>query len=661
MTADASSLIQLALEHHRAGRLAEAEAIYRKILAAEPRNAEAVHLLGLVAQQVGRHSDAILLFQRSVAINPQRAQAFAALGASLGVTGRLHEAQEALRRAVQIDPALADAHLNLGNTLEATGQPEQAIASYERALRANPGEQTAHTAHGNLGRVLMSLGRPQDAIADFAAAVQLRPNHAPNHFYLGLALERAGWRNDAVASYRQAVALDPSMAEAHFNLAACMSAGSDARDALSHYNEAIRLRPDNGSILEKVLHVHHYDADFDPRQSFARHRAWATRFADPLTAAAPPHANSLDPHRRLRVGYVSPDFRRHSVAYFLEPLLAAHDKANVEIFCYADERTRDATTARLQTYADCWRTITGISDQQLAQRIRDDRIGILVDLTGHVRHNRLGAFGRKPAPVQVSYLGYPDTTGTRAIDFRLTDARADPPGEGDKLYTEQLIRLSGCAWCYRPDEQAPPPASDDDRDDAPITFGCFNVATKINAPLIATWAAILRAVPGSRLIIKDGQGTPSPAIPRLRREFDLQDIRADRVEMLSYLPDFPAHFGLYGRIDIALDTFPYNGTTTTCEAMWMGVPVITMAGKCHMSRVGSSLLAAVGLPQMVTRSAEDYVAAAVRLAGEGKRTSQQRRALREQMRRSPLMDARQFARKVELAYREMWSRYSRGE
>jgi predicted O-linked N-acetylglucosamine transferase (SPINDLY family) len=657
MTDAASATLQLALDHHRAGRLAEAEAIYRQLLAANPRNADALHLLGLIAQRVGRHGDAITLLQRSIAINPQRAAALAALGASLGVSGRLHEARDALTRAVQLDDNLADAHLNLGNTFEATGQPKQAISSYDRALRATPGEHTAHAAYGNRGRMLLALDRPHDAIADFAAAVRLRPGDAPNHFQLGLALEGTRQRDEAADSYRRAIELDPSLAEAHFNLGACVSAGGEAAEAIGHLTAALRLMPGDARAHQRLLHAHHYDVDFDPRQSRDRHVAWARKFADPLTAAAPPHANSLDPNRRLRIGYVSPDFRRHSVMYFLEPLLAAHDKSGFEIFCYAhDHKLGDDVTARLQGHADHWRSVAALPEHDLAQRIRADGIDILIDLAGHVQHNRLMTFARKPAPVLASYLGYPETTGLGAIDFRLTDALADPadnpPGDAEECDAGQLIRLPGCAWCYRPDEHAPPPDRADD--DAPITFGCFNVARKINAALIGTWAAILRATPGSRMIIKDGQGTPSPAIPRLRREFDRLGIAADRVELLSYVPDVAAHFGLYRRIDVALDTFPYHGTTTTCEALWMGVPVVTRAGDAHLSRVGGSLLAAVGLSDLVTQTTDDYVATAVRLAGEGKRTSQQRHARRAQMRRSPLMDAETFARNVESAYRAMW-------
>ena len=652
----ATQAIQLALENHRAGRLAEAEKIYRDILATEPRNADALHLLGLIAQQVGRHADAVTLLQRAATINPNRGQTLASLGASLGVLGRVDDAAVALSRAVHLQPDLADAHVNLGNVFQSRGELAQAIACFDRAVHLDP---NLATARANRGRALMTLNRPQQAIDDFAAVVRVNPNDAQNHFQLGLAQERSDRLDDAAASYCRSIAIDPALAEAHYNLAACLSAGGEAAEVIAHMTEALRLRPDLTIAQEKLLHQHHYADDVDPRASLERHRTWAARRADPLTAAAPPHRSDRDENRRLRIGYVSPDFRRHSVAYFLEPLLAAHDKSQVEVFCYADEIKRDAVTARLQSHANTWRAINGLPDEQLAQIIRGDRIDILIDLAGHVDHNRLLAFARRPAPVQVSYLGYPDTTGMRGIDYRLTDAIADPPGDADTFYAEKLIRLPGCAWCYRPDDDAPPPDRDSDAGEK-ITFGCFNVASKINAPLIASWAAILRAVPNSKMIIKDGQGTPSPAIPRLRREFARHGFGEDRVEMLSYVHDVAAHLGLYRRTDIALDTHPYNGTTTTCEALWMGVPVMTLTGRHHLSRVGSSLLTAVGRPDLIAESRDAYIAMAVRLAGQGPRTSQQRRDLREQMKSSPLMDANQFARSVEAAFREMWRTYARG-
>ena len=554
-----ADLIGDALAHHRAGRLAEAEAIYRRILAADPNHVEALRLLGMIALQVGRHADAIRLLERALRLKPDHAE--------LGAT-------------------LADAH-----------------------------------------------------------------------FALGQAAERRGGFDEAAEHYRRVTQLQPLMAEGHFNLGAALSAGADATEIIPHIAQAARLRPDLSVAHQKLLHLYHFVPDADAKANFERHREWARQFADPLSSGAAPHANDRDPHRRLRIGYISPDFRRHSVAYFLEPLLASHDRDQVEIFCYADEIKRDVTTARLQSLANHWRAISGWSDERVAQLIRADAIDILVDLAGHLAHSRLLAFARKPAPIQATYLGYPDTTGLSAIEYRLTDALADPPGQGDAFYTEKLIRLPRCAWCYRPDDASPP--AERDPADGRITFGSFNAAMKINAPLIAVWARILRAVPGSRMIIKDGQGTPSPAHPRLRREFERHGISADRVELLSFVPDVSEHLRLYRRVDVALDTFPYHGTTTTCEAMWMGVPVVTLAGDRHVSRVGVSLMDQVGLADLVARSGEEYLRLAASLAADVARRAQLRQDLRQRMQRSPLMDGPRFARDVDAAYRQMWHGWCR--
>jgi predicted O-linked N-acetylglucosamine transferase (SPINDLY family) len=553
----ADPAIEAALQHHRAGRLVEAEAGYRKLLAANPNHAEALNLLGLVGLQVGRHADAIQLL--------------------------------------------------------------------ERAVRARP----EHTG--------------------------ARDNLARAHFQIGLLAHKAGRFTEAADHNRRVLELVPTNAEAHYNLASALGPIGDPAEVAAQFAEAARLKPDLSIAQHKLVHAYHFVPGADAKVSLERHRAWARRFADPLTGAATqPHANSRDPRRRLRVGYVSPDFRRHSVAYFFEPLLASRDKSQVEVFCYADEIKRDETTDRLRAHADFWRPITGKSDEDVAALVRADAIDVLIDLNGHLDNNRLLTFARRPAPVQVTYLGYPDTTGMAAMDYRLSDFVADPPGLADELHTERLVRLPNCAWCYRPDDRAPTPARS--AGDGRTTFGCFNSAKKINAPLIALWAKLLRAAPESRLIIKDGQGTPSPAAPRILGEFQRHGL-ADRVELLDFTLDPTAHLATYNRIDVALDTFPYHGTTTTCEALWMGVPVVTLLGDRHLSRVGASLLRAVGLPDLIAQTAEEYVSIAARIAGERRDCA----ALREQMRTSPLMDATRFARDVEAAYREMWTRWCAGD
>jgi predicted O-linked N-acetylglucosamine transferase (SPINDLY family) len=384
------------------------------------------------------------------------------------------------------------------------------------------------------------------------------------------------------------------------------------------------------------------------------HRRWNQVHAEPLRPFILPHTNERSPSRRLRIGYVSPDFRAHSVAYFLEGLLEHHDHSQVEVFCYAEVANPDAVTARMEQLAGHWRRITGMPDAEVAELIRHDGIDILVDLAGHTANRRLLVFARKPAPVQVTWLGYPNTTGLDTIDYRLTDHFADPPGSTEHLHSEQLIRLPQSAWCYRPLENPPPVSAPPVHDTGHITFGCFNAMPKINRPLLELWSGILLAVPGSRLLLKNASLGETSMQHQLWKQLQEMGIGPERVEMVGCVPDLSGHLGMYGRVDIALDTFPYHGTTTTCEALWMGVPVVTLAGKTHVSRVGASLLSNLGHQEWIASIPEEYVKIAVELAKDLPRLTALRSTLRERMQASPLMDAAGFARDIEAAYRKIW-------
>jgi predicted O-linked N-acetylglucosamine transferase (SPINDLY family) len=400
----------------------------------------------------------------------------------------------------------------------------------------------------------------------------------------------------------------------------------------------------------------HFHPDYDAQRIAQEHSRWNRQHAEPLKQFIGPHRNGRIRDRRMRIGYVSPDLRQHSVAYFLENLLAHHDASSVEVFCYSDVIRPDATTARMQKLCAQWREIVGLKDTEVDQKVREDRIDILVDLAGHTANNRLLLFARKPAPIQVTYLGYPDTTGLRAMDYRLTDAYADPP-DVTGGYSEQLVRLPETFLCYRPSygapEIGPAPALESGR----VTFGSFNALAKVNAPLVAMWSKILEQIPNSRLILKN-QGLGSAGARRhILEYFAAHHIAPDRVELMGWARSEAGHLQLYNRIDIALDTFPYHGTTTSCEALWMGVPVVTRAGSAHVSRVGVSLLSNVGLAELVTDSQEKYVQLARELAHDLSRLSNLRSTLRKRMEQSPLMDAPRFARNVESAYRQMWRRW----
>jgi protein O-GlcNAc transferase len=357
------------------------------------------------------------------------------------------------------------------------------------------------------------------------------------------------------------------------------------------------------------------------------------------------------------VGYLSPDFREHSTGYFVEGLLAGHDRGAVEVFCYSSGRAADGVTARLKEHFACFRNVVGMSDRSAAELIRRDGIDVLVDLAGHTGENRLLILAYKAAPVQVTYLGYPNTTGMTAIAYRLTDALADPPGEGVERYSEKLVRLPGSFLCYRPVEDAPEAGEPPAARQGSVTFGCFNAQAKINLPLVEQWSRILRRVARSSLIVKNASLADGATRDRLAGMFGVCGVGVERLELLGRTATPAQHLAVYRRVDIALDTFPYHGTTTTCEALWMGVPVVTLAGAVHRSRVGVSLLRSVGLPELVAGSWDEYVEIAAGLAGDRGRLVELRAGMRERMRESRLMDGAGLAREVEGAYRDMWRRW----
>jgi protein O-GlcNAc transferase len=361
--------------------------------------------------------------------------------------------------------------------------------------------------------------------------------------------------------------------------------------------------------------------------------------------------NAPEPNRRLRVGYVSPDFREHSVAQYVEPLFAAHARDAVEVFAYAELKRRDAITDRIERRVDHWRETTGLCDEDVARQIRTDAIDILVDLAGHTGDNRLGAFALRPAPVQVTWLGYPGTTGLSAIDYRLTDALADPVG-AEAHSSEALVRLPHGFHCWQPLPDTPDPGPR--APDRPIIFGSFNNPQKLSYRAVATWSELLRRVPGSRLKLKSSWLSRGRVLESIRAAFASNGIAAERIEGAGWIAAASSHLAAYAEIDVALDPFPYNGTTTTIEALWMGVPVVALAGDRHAARVGVSLLTEIGAPELIAPTTEAYVELAVRLAGDKRALDDYRATLRAQMKRSPLLDVARFARELETAYRAMW-------
>lgn len=403
-----------------------------------------------------------------------------------------------------------------------------------------------------------------------------------------------------------------------------------------------------------LLHTH-YLPEVTPAAIFDMHRRYGRRWLGEVpTAERELHRVSRDPKRqRLRIGYVSPNFSSHSVAYLIEPVLACHDRDAFEVYAYHTAARRDATTERIEASVACFRQVDALTDPQLARRIADDRIDVLFDLAGHTSGGRLGVFARRPAPVQITWLGYPDTTGVPTIDYRVSDAITDPAPEADARHTERLLRLPGAFLCYQPPPGAPAPVARETPADR-VVFCSFNTLEKVNATIIALWARVLGAVPGSRLLLKAGLLAEPAVAARVRNAFADHGVESSRVELMGWAERPADHLATYGRADIALDTFPYNGTITTCEAMWMGVPVVTLAGEAHMSRVGASLLGALGLDALVAHTADAYVETAASLAQDVARRSTLRAGLRERFAASALLDHAGFTHKLESAIRTAW-------
>jgi protein O-GlcNAc transferase len=819
-----SNTLALALHHHQAGRLAQAAQLYQEIIARDPEHADALRLLGVVAQQQGRHELAADLLEQAIGVNPRIAEYHNDLGLALQALGRQERAIEAFQAALQLKPEMAETHYNLGNALKAQGRTDEAIASYRVALQLRPkypealnnlgnalkdGEKFDEavatfraalaieprfaSALANLGNALQTLGRarqPRDrahhertleldqAVEAYRAALALQPGDAQTHNNLGgtlAALERwdeaigcyqtalrlapryaealfnlgnaaaarrrpaaaaqayraaleaqpeypealnnlgnvlreEGALEEAIAAYRQALALKADFAEAHNNLGTALkdhgqtdAAEGSFREALRHradyaealsnlgnllrdqgrmpealaaLRQAVALQPGKVVLHNNLIYALHFDPDYDPAAVAGELREWNERHALPLARFIKPHANNRDPERELRVGLVSPDFRSHPIGRFLLPLLEAHAAARgaagggaagaaaeggaCRFFCYSDApfppRKADAITARIQACADRWANTADLTDRELAEMIRLDHVDILLDLTMHMEGSRLGVFAQEPAPVQMTYLAYPTSTGLDTMDYRLTDGALDPPGADASVYTEKALRLASY-WCYPAPERAPAvgplPAVAAGR----VTFACLNNFAKVSPQALQTWTQILQAVPNSRLFLH--------AVPGRHREHVLGALSAagiapERCQFFGFLP-FGEYLELHNQIDIALDPFPYAGGTTSCDALYMGVPLITLAGPTALSRGGVSILSALGLPELMGGMREDYVRIAVGLAKDWSRLEQLRATLRGRMLGSVLMDGRGHARDFQARLREVWRTWARSD
>jgi predicted O-linked N-acetylglucosamine transferase (SPINDLY family) len=639
-----------ARQHQRAGRFAEAEQLYRQILARVPGHVDALHLLGVVAHQVGRDEEAVALLQAAIARDPNLAAAHSNLSGVLARLGRMDEAATAAFRAIELKPDLAEAYANLAMILFQQDNFAQAGAAAERAVRINPKLADAQNV---IGVLLREQGRPDEAIHIFKKIIAAHPEHAPAHSNLGYALLDLGNVDEAIVECKEAIALNPDLPAAHLTLGNAFKECGLMEEALAANARALKAEPGNAVIHSNRLYALHFHPGFDRRAIHEEHKNWNRLHAEPLKRFIEPRRNAPDPNRRLKIGYVSPDFCAHPVGRFMIAPLQHHDRRNFEVFCYADVRVSDSTTARLKSYAGVWRNISGVSHANLAELVREDGIDILIDLTLHMDNSRLLAFARKPAPVQVTYLAYCSTTGLETIDYRLTDPYLDPLEWDDSCYSERSVRLPRTYWCFEPHADSGGVAALPALREGRITFGCLNNFCKVSHTTLQTWARLLAGIPGSRLILQAQEGSHRQRVlDVLQRE----GIDASRVWFTPRIR--PAdYFRLYDWIDICLDPFPCAGGTTTCDAMWMGAPVVTLAGETAVGRAGVSLSSNVGLSHLVAQTTEEYVQKATALAKDLPVLSDLRIGLRDRMRRSPIMDGPRFAADIETAYRWMWRKW----
>jgi predicted O-linked N-acetylglucosamine transferase (SPINDLY family) len=608
------ALVQAALAAHRSGRLAEAAAGYQAVLTASPDHVDALHLLGMIARD----------------------------------QGLLPLARELIQRAVERDPTFAEARNNLGTVIKAQGELTRAIVCFEAALALNPAYQVALN---NLGNSWMDLGDRGLAERQIRRSLGLEPTYADAHANLGNALQLQGRLDEARGCYRRALALRPNAGEAWSNLASLDQAFADAEAAERRFRRALAIKPEPW-LHSNLIFAMSYDPRMSSERLFGEYRRWEERHAQPCYPGIRAFAVDRDPDRPLRLGYVSADFRAHPVGWNVIGLIEAHDRRAFRLSCYGDLLRPDALSQRFARAADDWRSVAGVSDEVLAEQIRSDRIDILVVLAGHTGRNRLRLAAFKPAPIQVSFHDL-STSGLAVMDAWLTDAVLHPPATRER-FTETLVRLP-CFYLHAEPVGAPEPGSPPEDGNGFVTFGSCNNTAKLNDAVLAVWAKILARVPGSRLLLKYlNRLQPGGLRVRIVERMARHGIQPERLIFVAGDVERGQQLAILNRIDIALDPFPFNGSTTSFEALWMGVPVVSLAGERFLGRVGASVLAEAGLGDLVAADEASYVDLAAALAADPERRRRLKRSLRGRLAASPLMDSSRYARSVEAALRGLW-------
>jgi len=653
MSGVADEMVAAGLEHHRRGERGQAEAIYRRVLAEWPAHADALHLLGVLAIEAERSAEAVQLIGRAVEIRPGVALYYGNLGEAYRRLGDPARALAALGEAIRLDPNYADAYLNLGSALRLAGRAKEAVEALRAAVRLRP---QGVLAHHNLALALIEAGQLREGILELLEAVRLDPGFAEGFRELGTAQWMAGRIDASVAAFEEAIRLNPGDAPTYAGMGNTLKDAGRVAEAAEWLKRSVDLWPDSPRLRSSLIYVLQFHPAEEAGAWVAAEQAeWARRFVTPLAGEWGPHPNVRDPAKKLRVGYVSADFRGHVIGRNVLPLIENHDRERVEVFCYSDAASEDRFTERFRRGAAGWRQTRGMRDRMVAEMIRADGIDVLVDLSQHLVGSRLTMFATRPAPVQVSFAGYPAASGVPVIDYRMSDPYLEPAGAAEEgpMGGERLVRLPHSFWCFDPLGDSVGvnelPAIGAGR----VTFGCLNNYCKVNAGVLELWAAVMREVGGSKLLVLSPEGSHrAAAVEVLGRN----GVAAERVTF-ERPRRREEYLRLYHGIDVGLDTLPYNGHTTSLDAMWMGVPVVTLAGKTSVGRAGVSQLSNLGMTELIASNAEEFVRIAAEWARDLPRLGEVRRALRMRMEASPLMDAKGFARGIEKAYRSMWRKY----
>jgi predicted O-linked N-acetylglucosamine transferase (SPINDLY family) len=672
------------MAHHRAGQLEMAEEIYRRILAVDPQHADALHLLGMIADQRGDQRLAIDYIRRALALEPNGAAGHNSLGNALLALGEIEQALASYRRAVELKPDFPEALNNLGSALHRHGRADEAIGWYRKALRCSPDYLDALN---NLAQALQELGALEESLALCRRAIELAPNDLRTlinlgnahlhleawqeaadiyrralglnpgvpllHNNLGIALRGMGQLSEAIASHQQALQRDPRDALAYNNLGAALQLEGRLNEAVDCYRRALGNAPGYADAQANLLLTMEY-ADVSPMQRVAAYADYDRHYAQPLRAAWRPHANPRDPERTLKLGFVAADFRHHPVgASFLRALESLREQ-NCRIVCYANRLyEKDAFTVRFEQAAHQWRDVRHLPDAELAAQIQADGIDILFDLCGHFAGSRLLTFARKPAPVQIAWTG---PTGLSAMDYLLVDRYLVPAGS-EGHYREQVLRMPDAYTCFEPPPHAPEVTPLPAEHNGFVTFGTMNNLAKIGPAVIRTWAEILRRVPTARFVFRHlNSAGGAQDDRRLRAAFAEQGIDPARLEVVGRVP-YAERLDLYQRIDLSLDPFPFSGATTTYEALWMGVPVVTCPGETYYRRLCLTHVMHAGLEDLVARDLADYTQRAAQLAHDLPRLAALRAALRPRLAASPLYDGPRFATNLMHLLRNVWRQW----